>query len=136
MLVTDWSKYAPYFSEDEFRCRHTGRSGMDAEFMDILLVVRIAYGLPMRISSGLRDITHPNERKKTATGEHQLARCSDVSVYGAQAIKLLHVALDHGITRIGVQQKGDVAARFLHLGIGPGPMNPGVVLENPWIWSY
>lgn len=129
MKVTDWSRY-PDFSEDEFRCRHTGRCEMDAEFMDLLQKIRTSYGKPMRISSGYRDPTHPIEAAKggLSRGEHTLGRCCDVAIEGFEAVVLLQYALAHGITRVGVQQKG--AGRFLHLGIG----GPG--LANPWIWSY
>lgn len=129
MKVTDWSRY-PDFSEDEFRCRHTGRCEMDAEFMDLLQKIRTSYGKPMRISSGYRDPTHPIEVAKggLSRGEHTLGRCCDVAVEGFEAVVLLQYSLAHGITRIGVQQKG--SGRFLHLGIG----GPG--LANPWIWSY
>lgn len=129
MKVTDWSRY-PDFSEDEFRCKHTGRCEMDVEFMDLLQKIRSAYGKPMRITSGYRDPSHPIEAAKggLSRGEHTLGRCADVAIEGFEAVVLLQYALALGITRVGVQQKG--SGRFLHLGIG----GPG--LANPWIWSY
>lgn len=127
-LVTDWSRY-PNFSESEFRCRHTGHCRMQAEFMDRLQAIRTAYGRPIRITSGYRHPTHPVEaRKGHATGEHTQGACCDVAVSGPDALRLVQIALAHGITRIGVQQKG--AGRFIHLGIG----GPG--LAAPTIWSY
>lgn len=129
MKVSDWSPY-PDFMEDEFRCRHTGLCEMDVEFMEVLQRVRTSYGKPMRITSGYRHPTHPVEAAKRglSRGEHTLGRCCDVAVEGFEAVILLQHALAHGITRIGVNQKG--VGRFLHLGIG----GPG--LANPWIWSY
>lgn len=126
----DWTKYAPYFTAQEFRCKHTGKDGMTPEFMDVLLAIRIEYDKPMRISSGFRDVSHPLERKKVATGEHPRGTCCDVLVSGGDAIRLMQIAIKHGITRIGVQQKGSQESRFLHLGIG------GSGLPNPAIWSY
>ena len=126
--VTDWSRY-PNFKEAEFRCRHTGLCEMQIAFMDKLQAIRTEYGKPMTIGSGYRHPSHPVEaRKGTTTGEHTQGTCCDVAVEGADAVRLLQIALKHGITRIGVQQKG--SGRFLHLGIG------GCGLANPAIWSY
>lgn len=128
MVVTDWELYAPFFTEAEFRCKHTGLSGMQKEFMDKLYQIRRAYGKPMKISSGYRHKTHPIEAKKGhTTGEHTTGFCCDVAVRGADAVRLIQIALNQGITRIGVQQKG--TGRFIHLGMSPRH-------TNPTIWSY
>jgi hypothetical protein len=127
----NWSKYAPYFSEDEFKCKHTGKCFMDEKFMDTLLTIRKEYGKPMNISSGYRDKTHPVEASKKGTGEHQFGTCCDVAISGNGATELLRIAMKHGVTRIGVQQKGVFKSRFLHLGVGSQGKFP-----NPWIWSY
>jgi zinc D-Ala-D-Ala carboxypeptidase len=122
----DWSKY-PSFSESEMACKHTGLCKMDPDFMAVLQAIRNEFG-PMRVSSGYRHTSHPIEAKKQAPGEHTLGRCADIAVEGKQAFRLIQIALKHGITRIGVQQKG--AGRFIHIGIG-GPGFP-----SPAIWSY
>jgi uncharacterized protein YcbK (DUF882 family) len=126
--MMDWTKYAPYFTEDEFRCHYTGKCDMKPEFMDKLLAIRIEYNKPMKITSGYRDRTNPIEVNKHTTGEHTMGVCCDVGVSGEDAVRLLEIALRHGITRVGVQQKGE--GRFLHIGIGGGD------LPNPAIWSY
>ena len=127
-LVSDWLKYAPYFTETEFRCKHTGMCKMRSEFMDVLLKVRREYDRSMKISSGYRHPTHPVEAKKGwTTGEHTTGWCCDVAVTGGDALLLVQIALKHGITRIGVQQKG--AGRFIHLGMSPRH-------THPTIWSY
>lgn len=130
MIVTNWKKYHPYFREDEFRCKQTGGCWMQSEFMDLLFEIRLEYARPMAINSGCRDKTHPLERSKIATGEHQLGTCADIRVYGAHALALLRIALARGVPRIGVAQKGPVESRFLHLGIGGGQ------LPSPALWSY
>ena len=124
----NWSKYTPYFSEKEFRCKHTGECHMDEEYMDTLLQIRLAYGKPMKVTSGYRAPTHPIEAKKRIPGEHSMGRCADFAVSGADAVKLMRSALIHGMIRIGVQQKGN--GKFLHLGLG------GKHLNKPNIWSY
>lgn len=124
----NWDKYAPYFYEKEFRCKHTGQCHMNEEYMDALLAIRIAYGKPMKVTSGYRHPTHPIEAEKGKPGEHSMGRCADFAVSGGDAVKLLRLALIHGMTRIGVQQKG--TGKFLHLGMG------GKHLSKPNIWSY
>jgi len=123
----NWDLY-PNFSEEEFTCSHTGLCQMDEEFMILLQTIRAEYGKPMVITSGYRHKTHPIELRKSKPGEHTLGTCADIAVQGADAVKLLGIAIALGATRVGVQQKG--SGRFLHLGIGGGS------LSNPWMWSY
>lgn len=127
--VTDWSKYAPYFKESEFKCKHTGKCLMQSDFMDLLLKLRTKYGKPIAISSGYRDWTHPEEIKKGhKNGEHTKGACADIAISHQDAFEILKLALELGFTRIGVNQKGN--GRFLHIGIG------GDGLPNNLIWSY
>jgi uncharacterized protein YcbK (DUF882 family) len=126
----DWSKYAPYFTAEEFRCKHTGKDGMTQEYMDIMLAIRIEYGKSLIVTSGYRHESHPLERKKVATGEHPRGTAGDYRVRGGDAINLISIAIRHGINRIGIQQKGPHESRFVHLGIG------GEGLPSPAIWSY
>lgn len=122
----DWSKYAPYFTESEFRCKHTGQCQMDARFMDALLAIRKEWGKPMKITSGYRHWSHPVEaRKGHKNGEHTKGLCVDVATAGGvEAAQLALIAIKHGITRIGV------AKSFLHLGMGDGK------LPSPALWTY
>ena len=113
--MIDWSKY-PNFRKSEFDCSFTGRNEMKAEFLDILQKIRTLINKPMIITSGYRDKTHPREHHKAKGGTHTLGVAADISVRGADALKLIWIALDCGIQRIGVNQKGD--KRFIHLDIG------------------
>lgn len=129
--VTDWSIYAPYFKESEFACSHTGLCEMDKEFMDMLLDLRVKFGKPIVISSGYRHWSHPIEAKKGhRNGDHVQGRCADIKVYFEDAFELLSLAINMGFERIGVDQKGGVSSRFLHLGLGSD------TLPTPRIWSY
>jgi zinc D-Ala-D-Ala carboxypeptidase len=127
MTKIDWSLY-PNFSESEFRCKHTGKCEMDPAFLATLQAIRTEFGKPLGVSSGYRDRSHPIEAKKSATGAHAMGIAVDFRVYGADALRLIEIALKHGIQRIGVNQKG--GARFIHLDAG----GPG--LPSPAIWSY
>jgi zinc D-Ala-D-Ala carboxypeptidase len=124
----DWTRW-PNFGPDEFRCKHTGHLKMHAGFMDRLQKLRTAYGKPMRITSGYRDPLHPIEAAKDKPGAHSTGRACDVGVQGADALRLVALAVQLGFTGIGVQQKGSV--RFIHLDDLSGPEWP-----RPNIWSY
>ena len=121
----NWADY-PNFTEAEFRCKHSGRCLMHPDFMARLQRLRVAYGKPMTVTSGYRHASHPIEAAKAKPGEHSTGRAADIAVQGADALRLLHLALDAGFARIGVQQKG--SGRFLHLGDSPD--------FKPGIWSY
>jgi uncharacterized protein YcbK (DUF882 family) len=128
-LVRDWSAY-PDFSRAKFACKHTGACHMRKDFLAALQRIRAEFG-PMRITSGYRHPSHPVEaRKGTTTGEHTQGAACDVAATGADALRLIQIALKHGISRIGVQQKGPSHTRFIHLGMG------GRGLASPAMWSY
>lgn len=124
----NWAEY-PNFTESEFACSHTGKCEMSRDFMARLQKLRGVYGKPMQITSGYRHPTHPIEAAKPSPGAHSTGRAADVAVQGADALRLLQLALQCGFTGIGVQQKG--TGRFLHLDdISNG------YLPRPALWSY
>lgn len=102
---------------------------MRPEFMARLQALRTEYGKPMTITSAYRSARHPIEAKKGRPGAHAMGRAADVAVQGADAVRLVALALKHGFTGIGVQQRG--AGRYIHLDDVPGDMLP-----RPAIWSY
>ena len=119
-----------YFTESELRCQHTGIYNTDPDFLAKLNAIRHECGFPFVVTSGYRHNTHPIEAKKTRPGAHATGRAVDIAVYGKQAHKVVEVALKHGMTGIGVQQKG--AGRFIHLD----DIDGGLYLIRPTIWSY
>lgn len=129
-IVTDWTPYAPEFTREEFECKHTGECEMRVDFMDALHRLRIHYGKPMRITSGYRSPEHPIEARKPKPGAHAMGICCDVGVSGENALNLIELALAHGFTGLGVNQKG--SARFIHLDMGT--VADG--LPRPIVWSY
>lgn len=122
----DW-KFYPNFKAEEFNCSHCGDNKMTPEFMGKLQALRNAYGKPMRVTSGYRCPKHPIEAKKTAPGAHASGCACDIGVEGADAHRLLKLAMEAGFTGIGVQQKG--TGRFLHLDT----LTTGA---RPTVWSY
>lgn len=125
----DWSKYQN-FSASEFSCSHCGANEMKPEFMDRLQMLRTAYNKPMKVTSGYRCPKHPIEAAKASSGAHSSGMAADIAVQGAEAHRLLQLALEMGFTGIGVHQKN--TGRFLHLDlIESSPSTP-----RPTIWSY
>ena len=51
----------------------------------------------------------------------------DITIRGEDAYKLIQVALEHGVPRIGVNQKG--SSRFIHL-------DGDTSKPSPVFWSY
>lgn len=124
----NWSDY-PDFARHEFECSETGECEMRPEFMHRLQALRTEYGAMMEINSGYRSKRHSIEAKKVKPGSHSTGRACDVRVAGSDAYRLVALALKHGFTRIGVNQKGSVSGRFIHLDDNPD-------FPNPVIWSY
>ena len=118
-----------YFTEDELKCRHTGECKMDEDFMKVLDEIREECGFAFVITSGYRSPEHPIEAKKSRPGAHTSCKAVDILVHMEQAYKVVEVALRFGIKRIGVSQKGDVGARFIHLDMDE-------TRAAPRIWSY
>ena len=118
-----------YFTEDELKCSHTGECKMDKEFMKVLDEIREECGFAFVITSGYRSPKHPIEAKKSRPGAHASGKAVDILVHMEQAYKVVEVALRFGIKRIGVSQKGDVGARFIHLDMDE-------TRAAPRIWSY
>lgn len=121
---------SPHFSRKEFACSFTNNCAMDLEMVEKLEALREEFGQPMRLSSAYRDPKlHPRERMKpNGPGYHGRGMAVDVLIYGADAIRLLKLAIKHGFCGIGINQKNDFAQRFIHLDT----RNP----EKSAIWSY
>ena len=124
----NWSDY-PNFSHAEFACKETGECEMNEEFMRRLQSLRTEFGKPMIINSGYRSKRHSLEMGKNEPGAHTTGRACDVRVYGPHAFEIIDLAIKHGFTRIGVNQKGAQSSRFIHLDDSP-------TFPNPRIWSY
>jgi len=122
----DWTK-TPNFKAAEFNCTHCGKNEMKPAFMAKLQTLRNLYGKPMRVTSGYRCPQHPIEARKAAPGAHASGCAVDIGIEGADAHRLLTLAVGVGFNGIGVQQKG--SGRFLHLDTLEGP-------TRPTLWSY
>lgn len=117
-----------YFTEEELSCQHCGAYKFDVEFLKVLNNIRQECNFPFVISSGYRCIEHPIEASKSRGGAHTTGCAVDISVRGDKALKVLEVAIAHGVKRIGVNQKG--TGRFIHLDMAEDEFT------SPAIWSY
>ena len=122
--MMDWEQF-PNFEKREFDCSHCGKNEMKSEYLHRLQSLRTIYGKSMRITSGYRCPQHPIEAAKATPGPHTTGLACDVGIEGADAHKLLMLALNQGFMGIGIQQKGN--GRFLHLDTAS---------EYGRVWSY
>ena len=129
--MIDWSKY-PNFTREEFKCKHTGKDGITEDFMERLQALRSEYGKPIKVMSGFRDITHPEEAKKEAgaIGTHPLGKAVDLDADGLAAFEIVALAKKHGFTGIGLHQKN--GHKLLHLDTA----KPSDGKNRPLIWTY
>lgn len=114
--MLNWADY-PNFSRSELACKYTKECDMHPEMMKILQSIRDEYGKPIFLSSGFRSVKHPVEAEKDKPGEHTFGMAVDILCHGSVTIKLLELAINHGIRRIGLHQKGSFNGRFMHIGI-------------------
>lgn len=126
-----------HFNEDELRC-HCGCGRM--EFTDAavekLEALRVQFGRPIVVNSGYRCPEYNDRISHTGRGgPHTVTKGDnitvDVKVFGRDAYRLVDLAIGHGFTGIGVNQKGAHSGRFLHLDRSPHADHP-----RPRVWSY
>ena len=121
-----------YFTEEELACKGTDECDMHPEFMEKLIAVREDYNQPMIITSGYRHLAYNDTIGGAKNSPHLYGRAVDVKVAGGDALRLIGVALRHGMRGIGVKQRGDHDRRFIHLD----DMPQSDTHPRPWIWSY
>ena len=121
-----------YFTEQELACKGTDECDMHPEFMDKLIAVREDYNEPMIITSGYRHLAYNDTIGGAKNSPHLYGRAVDVKVVGGDALELIGAALRHGMTGIGVKQRGDHDRRFIHID----DMPQSDAHPSPWIWSY
>lgn len=116
------------FSDLELRCSCCGENKMDPSFLVRLQDIREIFGVPMHISSAYRcPIFNMRISKTGAKGPHCTGRAVDVLVSHQDALRLIRIALERGITGIGIKQHGD--GRFIHID----DLSDGI---RPHVWSY
>ena len=130
--LAHWEQYK-WFTKTQFDCKHTGKNQMKHFFMLQLEELAAACGFRILVSSGFRDVTHPEEAKKgSTTGAHSEGIAVDLMVSHEQAYIVLDRAMKLGFTGIGLNQRGDIKSRFIHLDLSEAKGGR----PRPHVWSY
>lgn len=125
------------FSSGEMMCScGCGEDSMDPDFMSILQNIRDEMQRPLRISSGVRCAKRNMEVSSTGKNGPHVPRttgtmASDILIAGADALRLIDIARKHGISGVGISQRGSHAKRFIHIDILSEETHP-----RPTMWSY
>lgn len=111
----------PNFPKSELSCHcGCGAHVMDPIFMAKVVAIRGEYGRPMVLSSARRCYSHNLKVGGKLRSRHLTGGAVDVLCWGANAHRLLEIALNHGIKSAGLHQRGLRAGRFIHLDNRPG----------------
>tara|TARA_R100001198_G_C5024053_1_gene93131 strand:- start:39 stop:422 length:384 start_codon:yes stop_codon:yes gene_type:complete len=121
-----------YFSNEELICKGTGEYGMYDHFMYKLDALREELGRPLIITSAYRHPAHNSAIGGAPNSPHTLGRAVDIQCMGGLAYDIMQLAFKHGMTGIGVSQRGNHDSRFLHLD----DLTNGDDRSRPWVWSY
>ena len=125
------------FSSGEMMCScGCGEDSMDPDFMSILQNIRDEMQRPLRISSGVRCAKRNMEVSSTGKNGPHVPRttgtmASDILIAGADALRLIDIARKHGISGVGISQRGTHAKRFIHIDTLSEETHP-----RPTMWSY
>ena len=122
------------FSTNEMMC-HCGckDSDMDEDFMKILQHIREEMQRPLAISSAARCSSWNEQVSSTGkNGPHVFRKAADILISGADAMRLFDIARKHGISGIGLSQKGNHGKRLIHLDV----LSADDGHPRPTVWTY
>lgn len=119
-----------YFTKKELSCPCCGEDKFNGGTLKKYNAIREEAGFSMNMTSGYRCEAY--NKLKGYTQTHETGQAGDVACTHKQAVILLKLYLKHGMTGIGIKQKGPGNKRFLHgddLEQAPGR-------PRPHLWSY
>ena len=125
------------FSSAEMMCScGCGEDAMDPDFMAILQNIRDDMNRPLRVSSAVRCAKHNSKVSSTGKDGPHVPRkngtaASDILIAGADALRLIDIARKHGVSGVGISQRGTHSKRFIHLDTISDSHHP-----RPTMWSY
>ncbi len=119
----------PNFTIEEMRCRLSGECLINEAFMDKLQLLRDRLNHPMIISSGYRSPKYNDQISGTGLNGPHTIGAADVVISGELAFTLVKLALEVGMTGIGVRQHGKYSKRMVHLDDLDNELRPR-------IWTY
>lgn len=100
-----------HFETQEFDCPSLPNSGvnMDNAFLQMLDDARGIAGIPFKITSGYRSITHNKEVGGVANSSHLVGKAADIKVgSGNERYIIINALIKAGFRRLGV------AKTFIH----------------------
>ena len=103
---------------------------VERAFLDAIQMLRSTFGKPLIVSSYYRSPEY--NAKVSSTGEsgpHTTAKAIDFQIAGEDAYMMTQIAMRHGFTGIGVNQRGPWDKRFIHVDILGGE-------KRPRLWNY
>jgi uncharacterized protein YcbK (DUF882 family) len=112
------------FTRSELACRCCDRTAVDAgvmsaeefqRFLSQLEALRNEWKRPIFITSGYRCKDHNRKVGGSGSSRHLVGDSVDIRVSGADALRLASIAIARGWNGIGLNQKGPVSSRFLHI---------------------
>lgn len=127
----------PFFSLDELKCK-CGRCGstgmeMDIDFMERIIELRKLCDFAFPVTSAYRCPSHNDRVSKSGfSGPHTYGKSMDIGVSQERAHKLVGLSYDLCFSGLGINQKGPIQGRFIHLDTLTAEEAP----VRPTIWSY
>jgi uncharacterized protein YcbK (DUF882 family) len=124
--LSNWI-YFSYETDPMLACSHCGVKGMNEKFMELLVSIRTAVGLPFRINSGYRCAIHNAAVSSTgANGPHTTGRAVDIAADSRLKFLIQREAMKRGVTRFGI------ARTFIHID----DLSDDDGFPSKVIWSY
>tara|TARA_R100000656_G_scaffold5166_3_gene6841 strand:+ start:906 stop:1271 length:366 start_codon:yes stop_codon:yes gene_type:complete len=115
-----------HFSRKEFACKcNCGSDRISAELVSKLEIVRLMYGKPMHITSGLRCEQHNKKVKGAENSTHMDGLAADIAVNGCFERDQIVGFLRTHFSRMGI------ARGFIHVDVADGEGRP-----SPCLWVY
>jgi len=118
-----------HFKDAELQCSCCKKNLVTDAFLERLEALRDRVGFPLYVSSGYRCPLHNDAVSSTGlTGPHTTGDAVDIAISHEIAFILVQYAFELGFKGIGVNQRGIVHDRFIHLDT--------LNANRPRIWTY
>ncbi len=123
-------EYFSYETDPMLACPCCGKRGLSDGFLLSLDDLRRAVSFPLRVLSGCRCGEYNDLISATGRDGPHTIDAVDLWVYGERVYVFVAEAIKRGFTGIGVNQRGPIAMRLVHLDRLASPF------PRPRIWTY
>ena len=128
---TDWSQIK-YFSSHEFDSKDAPGSGVNMNMSHVKMLdqVRHMTGLPMRVNSGYRTLSHNDAIGGSSTSSHPRGYASDIHCDSISVLRAFHQAAQSvGFNRLGSYETKS-GNYFIHLDNDPDKLSAQWYYKN------